>query len=114
MTEVALLPIDLEGEPVGVRAMEPGDRQFVLDHWLNSERKLTRLPPARFFPWRRPIAEHHVDHGGVIVACAPESPGTIYGWLCASAPGVIEYAYVIPVARGRGLFKALRRWLEEP
>lgn len=111
------LPIDLDGEPVAVRAMEPGDREFVLSTWLNSEgahqhtsKVWTR---ARFFAWRRPVVEHHVGAGGVIVACAPETPGTIYGWLCATAPGVYEYAYVIPAARGRGLYKALRRWLEE-
>jgi hypothetical protein len=108
---VNLLPIELAGELVAVRELTRDDCAFVLSSWINSERKTTRMLHARWIAWRKPCVEHHVAHSRVIVACSPDVPGTIYGWLCASAPGVVEFVYVLPAARGNGLARAMHTWL---
>jgi hypothetical protein len=81
------------GLPFAIRAMEPGDRNYVLDSWLKSRlQQLRKKYPKR----RMSIANRHAwfaesrprfravledDSTVALVACDPLRPDRILGWL---------------------------------
>jgi hypothetical protein len=94
--EATFLVFEPEEElPFVVRAFEPGDKHYVLDSWLKSRlrdlrqkyprRRMTIADRHRWFQESRPAFARSLEaaarDGAVVVACDPEAPTRILGWL---------------------------------
>ena len=86
--------------PVAIRPADSGDVGLIYSSWLKSYWD-ARPPALRGVP-REVFFSDHGHHGvitrllprsSVLVACEPEDPSEIYGWLCAS-PRALHYVYV--------------------
>lgn len=82
-----VLPAGLDPDDVFlVRAYEPGDRNYILDSWLKSTAP-RRVPPRERHAWFqewRPRYDELLGKTPVVVACDPEAPHRILGWMIAS------------------------------
>lgn len=96
------MSFSIGNEPVLFRPFEKGDVNYIMSTWLRSERDISRMTEKRFFAWRRPAVELHVEHDDFIVACDPNKPSAIYGWACFRQ-GVPIYVYVMAALRNNGL-----------
>lgn len=99
--------MNIGGTEVAIRAMEPGDRAFILSTWLRSAKDKSRLPRDRFFRLMRPQVEADIENGIVVVACDAKTRSTIYAW-AAFRDGVLRWAYVAFGLRGQGLLKYIK------
>lgn len=100
-----------------LRRPEPGDRNFIVDAWLNSNVQLaTRLHMPRSLyrrHQRRLIDRLWSDPECTwLVACLPKDPSFIFGWACGEASDagpVLHFTYVKQSARRMGVATALLR-----
>lgn len=98
--------------PLALRPMESGDRSFVIDSWLRSYRESAfarRIPHDVYYSrfGHSGLVEEIVDRAGqVVVACLPEKPTFLYGWIACSQPGaapLLHYLYVKQDFRPAGI-----------
>jgi hypothetical protein len=82
---------------VVVRPMVETDRSFVLATWLNSYRHgapaTRKLSTDLYYRHHHPLAEAALTRSTVSVACLPDTPNVILGYLIVEGP-VIHFAYV--------------------
>jgi hypothetical protein len=97
----------IAGHPVGLRYAEPGDVAYVVATWLQSMTEgVTRRRRGRRMEELRPEVQARLARYSAVVACSPEHPSTIHGWICWGARG-LEYVFVPYKLRGHGLAKAM-------
>lgn len=99
--------------PIQLRPANQEDVPFIFSSWLKS---------YKYAPWCRNLtntvyyAEHHkvierlLKTNDVIIACNPEDPSQIYGFVCAgTVDGIfcLHYMYVKQSFRGLGIGKTL-------
>ena len=82
-----------------LRPATPDDRGYIIDSWLQSFRGspfAQRLPSDVY--WSRygqaGLVEDLVGQASLVVACLPDDPTYIYGWLCAQRGGCLHYVFV--------------------
>ena len=103
-----------------IRAQEPSDRGFLRSSWVENYRehscdKMTRrIPGSEYRPrWSR-IAERLLDTAQVRVACAPDDPDTILGYIVwepsrPGRPAILHWVYLRLEFQGFGLLDQLLR-----
>lgn len=104
---------EIAGQPIELRAFEPGDLNFILATWMRSERD------AMCFHWklqkyRTPSIYWAATHASFVIASSPEVRSTIYGWICYNeepARKVPHWAYVVRDLRGNGLLRIMAKEL---
>lgn len=83
-----------------LRGFKPRDRALILNSWLSNYRKgyhVKGVPNDVYFTWHHKILEEIIARCPPLIACDPEDPDTIYGWVCAEVVDnqlVIHYIYV--------------------
>jgi GNAT superfamily N-acetyltransferase len=106
--------------PYNIREAETKDVPFIFNSWLKSYRNSNFARPLEntiYFSEHHKVIERVLQHHGVIIACNPEDPSQIYGFLCAGYVDgilVLHYAYVKQPFRKLGIAKALLNCLEQP
>lgn len=105
--------------PVSVRLKMPGDVARIFSDWLRSYRNapgMSAIPNEVYFYWHHRILESlWADPTCVfVVACSPDDPNKIYGWLCgqraeslAGDQVIVHYVYVAKLYRRMGLASRL-------
>jgi ribosomal protein S18 acetylase RimI-like enzyme len=103
--------------PIRIRAAGEDDVGFVLDSWLRSFRDAwpnCAMPMQVYYEHYRPIAMGLLQRDGVrgMVACRPDQPSRLYGYVVAEHAGdipVLHYLGVKRAYRGVGIAAALAR-----
>lgn len=99
--------------PIHFRAATQEDVGFIFNSWLKSFRNSMH---AKFISNTIYYTEHHklverlLKENKVVVACNPEDPNQLYGYICASEVEgffVCHYVYVKQTYRNMGLGKEL-------
>lgn len=91
-----------------LRGVRDGDMPYVFATWMRWARASApwlRLLPDRVF-WSdrhgyRAHVEATIKRAKVTVACDPEAPDNIFGYVVAEAPRLLHFVYVDRVMRGR-------------
>lgn len=93
-----------------LRGGQAADQDFVRDSWRRN---------YDYAPCPGGVPEYIVTQGAVIdqalrtsevvIACPPERPEQILGWICARHLDVVHYLYVKPYYRRHGIATALLR-----
>jgi hypothetical protein len=93
----------VEPLPFAVRAYEPGDKHYVLDSWLKGRLKELRAKHQgrrmriadrhAWFRECRPRFAAHLEQHGASIACDPEKPSRILGYLVHGG-GDVQFAHV--------------------
>ncbi len=106
--------------PVRVRPLEAGDRAFVLNSWLKSNRDgfmVRRIPNTVYYDRHHSLVGHLLATANTLVICDPDSPSVVYGYVCfditAGNEFVLHYAYTKQSFRRMGLMRALLKDLDE-
>ncbi len=101
------------GPAILLRAAENQDVPFIISSWLRSNRDgpigkvLTDTVYYREF---KPLVQVLMSVVHVIVACDPERPEQVYGWICGErleGKIVVHFAYVKQGWRGWGIARRL-------
>jgi hypothetical protein len=92
-----------EALPFVVRDFDPGDKHYVLDSWLKGRLKELQRKHAgqrmriadrhAWFRECRPRFGAHLEQHGAVVACDPEKPSRILGYLVHGA-GAAQFEHV--------------------
>lgn len=113
-----------------IRPAEPGDLSFVVKTWLQSyaphakqahalkmpylstqNRQLGAILSDAYYQHTSPLVQELVDRCPILVACMPEEPDVIVGWVCgelhSTGPSVLHYTYTKGVYRKHGVAKSL-------
>lgn len=99
--------------PVVIREASEGDVSFLFSSWLKSFRKGTMcygVDDTIYFNEQHKLVERLLLSSKVLLACEPEDPANIYGYLVYEKIDnimVIHYAYVKHTFRCMGVFNAL-------
>lgn len=105
--------------PVTVRLKMADDVARVFSDWLRSNRKAAgyaSIPNEVYFFWHHRVLESFWADPtcAFVVACAPDDPKKIYGWLCgqradslAGDQVILHYVYVAKLFRRMGLASRL-------
>ena len=87
---------------ISLRPYRPLDEDFLYHSWLSSlDRSIRGVNNAV-----RPLIDHCVGSGGVLVACSEDDLDHILGWLAFSeldGSRVLHYAFVKKSMRGNGV-----------
>lgn len=114
----------IAGEPVAFRGLEPSDFGFIVQTWCVSTRRIVcGVGRDLFAASSKAACVLAMAHGDWVIACCPDMPSTVYGWVCF-APNVDDkniwnqntspiYGFVQKAVRGRGLFRAMRGHYED-
>ncbi len=103
---------------VSLRAATQDDVGFIFNSWLKSYRQAPAtqgIPSQIFFSEHHKLVERLLTSSNVIVACDPEDPSQLFGYICASkVEGIlaIHYVYIKHTFRGLGIGKMLLNALE--
>lgn len=88
-------------KPFMIRPSEPGDADFVKSTWLRSAAETfigrSIVPPVYFARWE-PLIQAALEDSTVLIACDPEMPGLILGWLAYEVIPVtkaVRYPHVL-------------------
>ena len=98
--------------PFLLRAMTAADHGFVFSAW---EKGAWELSPYRWVSWQRfrrgfgPEAQRKAKD--VWVACHPDSPDTLMGFVAKGGPSVVHWVYVVGILRRNGLAASMVREL---
>lgn len=87
-----------------------GDVGFILNSWLKSSRDVgerVHMTNPTFYGGYRDECCEKIKRGYVTIACDPEDPDHIFGWLCWAPPDTVHYVYVKHPYRKKGLAKSL-------
>jgi GNAT superfamily N-acetyltransferase len=101
-----------------IRPAALGDRGYILQTWLESYRA---SPGAQQLPdfayWSHfghvGLVEALLEKHGALVACLPERPSWIYGWMCAGGKS-LHYAFTRFEFRKQGIGRALFEVAHKP
>jgi hypothetical protein len=101
--------------PIKIRPMKVEDGGFVLDSWCSSYARSPEVgcDPEVFKIEQRNLIYRLIPKCKVLVACDPENPNTIRGWIAAEPPRepgglwIIHYCLVKYELQGRGIARAL-------
>lgn len=105
--------------PVTVRLKTADDMNRVFSDWLRSYRNapgMASIPNEVYFYWAHRILESYWSDPTCtfLVACSPEDPRKIFGWLCgqraeslAGDQVIVHYVYVPKLYRRMGLASRL-------
>lgn len=99
--------------PVVLRGPLPSDFPFVLSSWLRSYRKaraVSQVSGLVYFQGQEERIRRIASRANVAVACNPEDPSTILGYVVfepAPSGGVVHYVYVKELVRRCGLASRL-------
>jgi hypothetical protein len=95
-----------EGLPLLLRGLNryrgpSGDIPYITNSWLTNAQKRSRvfagISPNTFFKHHHRILEIVIPRATTLVACDPENPSVIYGWMCAEILDgnlTVHYSYV--------------------
>jgi GNAT superfamily N-acetyltransferase len=95
--------------PVKYRQAEDADMGFVRTTWVHHNRGrgfASGVSPREYGPGQRELVAKLLDRYGASVACDPEDPYVLYGWVC-SGGDALHYVYVKPEFRGAGIGRAM-------
>lgn len=107
-------------EELVLRDQVPSDRGYLRSSWVVcyrehcSDRTIRRIPGGEYRPrWSR-IAERLLDTAQVRVACAPDDPDTILGYIVwdparPGRPAILHWVYLRLEFQGLGLLDQLLR-----
>lgn len=98
-------------ELIHIRLKEAADEPFIFNSWLQSNRtRHQNMPTSDYYATYKDIVTDILYKSLVVVACDPESPDFIYGYVVIrpidDVP-IIHYAYVKKPFRRWGIFKEL-------
>ncbi len=100
---------------MAMRPLEATDTGFVATNWANSYRhralKWSRVEPGVYEREQRKLIDRMLGAAEFSLLVNAEVPRTIYGWACATGR-VLQYVYVVPELRKRGIARALCEQLE--
>jgi len=103
---------------VKIRPYEAGDEAMLVHSWLESYHDVPTVAWAPRGTWLR-IAHDRIEaaladpKSTVLVACNPESPSQIFGWLCGEGY-CLHYVYVKLTYRGLGIARGLvEEWMRD-
>lgn len=96
---------------IGIRPMEPADRDFIFATWLRcyqqESRYSRRISRDVFFREHHAILERLLGSSSVLIAHLADSPGVIIGYLVSQEPNVAHFAYVKKPFRKMGIARLL-------
>lgn len=94
-----------------IRPSTKEDVSFVMDSWLRSFRKspYSGVVPRNLYVqvYSECIRQLLARGARLMVACNPEAPEQILGFICYESPGVLHYVYVKELYRDSGIAKSL-------
>jgi GNAT superfamily N-acetyltransferase len=97
-----------------LRGFRAEDAPLVFSTWLRSYQgapAVRRIPTQFYFEGQAGVIKRLIDRSAVSVACSPEDPDQIFGWICMEEPDnsdpVLHYVHVKHVFRRMGVAKAL-------
>lgn len=94
-----------------IRLKESGDEPFIFNSWLQSNRmRHSNMPTSDYYAHYKKIVTDILYKSIVVVACDPESPDFIYGYLVIRPMDdipILQYAYTKKPFRRWGIFKKL-------
>jgi ribosomal protein S18 acetylase RimI-like enzyme len=99
--------------PVQIRPAIAEDAPFIFNSWLKSYRSshfARYIVNTVYFTEHHKIIEKLIKENKVLVACNPEDPTQLYGYICAGTVEgffVCHYIYVKHTYRNMGIGKAL-------
>jgi len=98
--------------PMVIRPFRPDDEAFVFSSWLNSHlpNRDIRIPKAIYYQEQHALIRELMSTDTFLVACAPDDPNLIFGWLAGaelSVGRVLDYIFVKPTYRRFGVARAL-------
>ena len=99
--------------PINLRSLATDDRSFLLHSWLRSYRNgpFTRLIPNNlYYEAYHSVLEGLLASADIFIACDPDSPRRIFGYLVTGFAGeapVLFYVYVKQAYRGFGIARQL-------
>jgi hypothetical protein len=108
---------------VKLRPFQESDFNFILNSWLLSFRNspfAKNLTNEKYYSAQQPICIHLMNASTILVACSPEEPKQIFGYIVAQpAPNAVEgawvhYCYVKNLYRRMGIATSLRAGLNIP
>jgi len=86
-----------------VRPLHENDVPYVLECWVQTERRHSRASNAHI----RALAREQLSAHGARVAVVPDDADAILGFVCVERGGRVLMAYVRRAARGMGICRQL-------
>lgn len=86
------------------------DINYVTSTWLDSlwhSKEYKNMKKSIFYESHNKAILRRMQHLNCIIACNPDDPYVIFGYIVYSRPDVIQFGYVKGGFRGFGIFKAL-------
>lgn len=102
--------VETTGPIVELRAATPEDLPLIFASWKKGASKSHAMRWSKTDAWRElnkrcPII---LDRCGALVACSPEDPDYVIGWICADrSRNLVHYVYVRSQFRGFGIARLL-------
>lgn len=99
--------------PIEIREGIVDDANFILNSWLKSYRRsmfACKMTDTVYYDCHHEVLRKLLKSCTVLVACPPNDPGQIYGYIVAEVVDnvpVIHFAYVKHTFRGFGICTAL-------
>ena len=95
-----------------LRGIEEGDLNFIFNSWLKSYRKsdfAKKVPSDVYYYHHKGVIDRLLSHSSILVACNPDNPAQVFGYIVASHEPIlaVHYVYVKYNYRKLGLGKAL-------
>jgi hypothetical protein len=92
-----------------IRAMRADDVGVVVGPWVGCHWSANRwLPRNEHLRWCGQAVKETLTRASVWVACSPDDPCRVLGWLCGdTVNGVLHFAWVREEARRKGLFRQM-------
>lgn len=96
-----------------VRNANPKDINFIFSTWMESFRygstPIKTTPKSIYFSRYQTVLDHILgkDEVHTVVACSPEEPDVILGYLVYETPNIVHYSFVKEVFRNIGVAKSL-------
>lgn len=95
--------------PITLREPTADDLGYLFSSWLKSARgegAHRHMANDVYFGAMKPRVTEALRRGRIVVACNPDDPWAIYGWICFE-PSVIHYVYVKYTFRHLGVARRL-------
>ena len=108
----AAVAIEPERLPFCLRDGTADDHAFVMDSWLLEEKEASgHIERGHFVRWQKRMQRDALARPSsrLVVACPPDDPSTIIGWLlfADTRPRVVHYVFVRFPARRLGVARML-------
>ncbi len=101
--------LQVDGEGIVIRDIEPDDRNFIIATWVRSYKPLARVNSSDVYEWgQRELIRRLLLAHRVCVACQSDVPSSILGWVCAEPKNrTVHYAFVRQELRDIGIARKL-------